>query len=192
MGEMAFSPSAKQTWQKGLYAGVRFRYSEEKLFGLVAELNVVQRGWKEKFEQSPTLQYSRTLTYLALPLMTQISFGTRRFKGVINLGPEVSYMIGSSISSNFDYANLTTVEEWPKEEKRMTEQMAMSINTKFDYGITAGAGIEFYVQPRHSITLEARYYYGLGNIFPSAKKDVFSASRCTGLTVSLGYYFRLK
>lgn len=52
---------------------------------------------------------------------------------------------------------------------------------KFDYGITAGAGIEFYLRPRHSIVLEARYYFGLGNIFPSTKADYFSASRASAI-----------
>lgn len=192
MAQMAFSPSVKQTWNQGLYAGLRLRYSEERLFGLVGELNVVQRGWKERFDPPVTLRYSRTLTYISLPVMTQISFGTRRFKGIVNLGPEVSYMIGSSISSDFDYAHPAENPSWPSEQKRMTEQMAMPAANKFDYGITAGIGMEWYVRPRHSVTLEARYYYGLGNIYPSAKRDVLSASRCTDITVSIGYYFRLK
>ena len=70
--------------------------------------------------------------------------------------------------------------------------MAMKVKNRFDYGITAGAGIEFIVAGRHSLMLEGRYYFGLGNIFPSAKKDYFSASRGTSILVTLGYMFRLK
>jgi hypothetical protein len=68
----------------------------------------------------------------------------------------------------------------------------MDISNRLDYGITAGAGIEFIVRKRHSVTLEARYYYGLGNIYPSSKKDTFSASRGSSIQVTLGYLFRLK
>jgi hypothetical protein len=52
--------------------------------------------------------------------------------------------------------------------------------------------MELITKKRHSITLEARYYYGLGNIYPSSKKDTFSASRGSSIQLTLGYLFRLK
>ena len=184
------SPSVPQRFVMGSTGAVTFRYTEEKLFGLVAEFGWVQRGWEEDFEESP-LRYSRKLTYLTLPVMTQIIFGGRRAKCFINLGPEFSYMIGEKIDANFNYNDLSPVTDWP-ERKRMTEQLGMKIANKFDYCITGGIGVEFYVQPRHSITLEGRYYFGLGNIFKASKADTFSASRSTSIEISLGYNFRLK
>jgi len=184
------SPSVPQSWSMGSTGAVTFRYAEEKLFGLIAEIGWAQRGWKEDFEESP-LQYSRKFTYINVPVMTQIIFGGRRAKCFINLGPEFSYMIGESISANFNYKDLSTVTDWP-ERQRMTEQLGMEIANKFDYGITAGIGFEFYVQPQHSITLEGRYYFGLGNIFKASKADTFSASRCTSIEVCLGYNFRIR
>lgn len=65
------SPSVPQSWLMGTTAAVTFRYAEEKVFGLVAELGWTTRGWKENFEESP-LSYSRSLTYVTLPVMTQI------------------------------------------------------------------------------------------------------------------------
>ncbi len=190
MGRLELSPSVPQSYLMGTTGAVTFRFAEEKLFGLVAELGWTQRGWKEDFEESP-LQYSRTLTYINMPIMTQIIFGSRRFKCFINLGPEVGYMISNSISANFDYTDLSSVHDWP-ERRRMTEQLNMEVKNKFDYGITAGIGFEFYVKPKHSITLEGRYYYGLGNVFPSTKADTFSASRNSAIEVTMGYYFRLR
>lgn len=184
------SPSVPQKFVMGSTGAVTFRYTEEKLFGLVAELGWTQRGWEEDFEESP-LRYSRRFTYVTLPVMTQIIFGGRRAKCFINLGPEFSYMISENISSNFDYNDLSSVTDWP-ERKRMTEQLGMKVQNKFDYGITGGIGVEFYVQPRHSVTLEGRYYFGLGNIFKASKADTFSASRCTSIEISLGYNFRFR
>ena len=63
---------------------------------------------------------------------------------------------------------------------------------KFDYGITAGAGIEFIIKRKHRISLEGRYYFGIGNIFPDDRKDTFSASRGMSILVTLGYSYRLK
>jgi hypothetical protein len=189
MAMMSFSPSVKQSWNMGTAGAVTFRYTEEKLFGLVAELGWVQRGWKENFEEHP-FAYSRSLTYINLPILTHIYFGSRRFKTFINLGPQIAYMIDSSISSDFDYANPSSVTNFPS--NRQTEQMRAEIKNKFDYGICASIGFEFYVQPRHSVTVEGRYYYGLGNIFPSSKADTFGASRNMSIEVTLGYNFRLR
>lgn len=189
LGQVSFSPSIKQSWNQGTTGAITFRYTEEKIFGLIAELGWVQRGWEENYELDP-FSYNRTLTYINLPLLTHIYFGSPRFKGFVNLGPQVAYLIGESTSANFDYKNVGTVAGYPS--KRRTEQLDMDIKNKFDYGICASIGCEFYVQPRHSILLEARYYYGLGNIFPAAKADVFGASRPMSIEVSVGYFFRLK
>lgn len=113
MAQMSFSPSTKQLWNMGSTGAVTFRYSEEKIFGLIAELGWVQRGWKENFELAP-LSYRRTLTYINLPLLTHIYFGSRRFKGFVNLGPQVSYMIGDKIGSDFDYEHPGTVKDFPR------------------------------------------------------------------------------
>lgn len=190
MSEMSFSPSVRQSMVQGMTAGLSFRYAEERHVGLIAEFNISQRGWKEDFEGAP-FSYSRRLTYMEIPVLTHIFFGSPKFKGFFNLGPVVGYMIGDNIKSDFDYAHPDQVPGFPL-TNRSTEQMAMEIKNKFDYGITAGAGCEFVVKRRHAFTLEARYYFGLGNIYPSSKKDTFSASRGTSIMVTLGYMFRLK
>jgi len=188
MSEMSFSPSVDQSWKNGVLIGAHIRYQEEKLFGLIGEINFVQRGWKERFDDN-TLSYSRTLTYITVPLMTHISFGSNRFKGFVNLGPEFGFNIADSRSANFDYDN-PLASGVP--ENRQTEQMYAPLSGHFDYGITAGLGCEYYVRPRHSLMFEVRFYYGLGNIFPSSKADTFSASRCMTLAATLGYSFRLR
>lgn len=190
MSQMSFSPSIRQSMLRGGMIGLTFRYTEERNFGLIAELNVEQRGWKEDFEDLP-FQYQRTLTYIQIPLLTHIYFGSRRVKGFFNLGPEISYMIASGIKSNFDYTNPSTVQGFPM-HNRMTEQMYTDVKNKFDYGISVGAGMEVFVNRRNSILIEGRYYYGLGNIFPASKADTFAASRSSSIMISLGYMFRLK
>lgn len=190
LSRVEFSPSVPQKFRIASTGAVTFRYAEEKVFGLVAELGWAQRGWEEDFEESP-LTYSRSLTYINLPIMTQIIFGGERVKCFFNIGPEIAYMISSSTSANFDFNNLSTVTAWP-ERDRQTDQLAMEIANKFDYGIVGGVGCEFYVNPRNSVTLEARYYFGLGNVFKSTKADTFSASRCSSIEVCVGWFFRVK
>lgn len=184
-----FSPEVEQKMLMGFLGGVTVRYSEEKLFGLLAELNIAQRGWEEDFENNK-LTYKRHLTYLNLPIMTHINFGTRVFRGFVNLGPSIGYMISNSITSNFNYKEPGSVEGFPTD--RHVVQMTMDVKNKFDYGIVGGLGIELRFKNKHFFLLEGRYYFGLGNIFPSAKKDYFSSSRGTAIEASLSYMFRIK
>ena len=177
--KMAFTPGVEQSMLSGMTAGVAVRYTEENFFALIGE-----------FEETD-FAYSRTLTYVQLPLLTHIYFGGSKVKGFVNLGPSVGYMISNSISSNFDYENPAAVEGFPI-ENRHTGQMTLPIKNKFDYGILGGAGVEFIIKKRHSIMLEGRYYYGLGSIFSSTKKDEFSASRGNSIEITIGYLFHLK
>ncbi len=190
MSRVSFSPSIEQKWQQGLTGGLQIRYAEERLVGLLAEINFTQRGWKENFEGT-SLEYSRTANYISLPIMTHIYFGPSRCKFFFNLGPEFSYMISETTSTNFDVTNIGALPEWP-EDPRMIEQLTTPIKNKFDYGICASFGVEFWVKPRHSVYLEGRYYFGLGNIFPSSKADTFGASRNMSISATLGYNFRLR
>lgn len=189
LSEMSFSPHISQTFNPGVLFGVRARYAEEKVFGIIGELNVAQRGWKENFKDNPELSYARTLTCIELPIMTHIYFGSNRAKCFVNMGPEFSYMFSESTSSNFDY---TQPRAAGIPSTRETEQLTMPVKNKLDYGIAVGLGSEFFVHPRHSIDVEARFYYGLGNIFSASKADTFAASRSMNIQVSLGYWFRLQ
>lgn len=192
LSRMEFSPPVDQAMLPGKAFALTLRYTEEKLFGLVGELAVTQRGWREDFGDAhrDDFHYDRTLTYLELPIMTHIYFGSRRVKCFVNLGPSVAYCIGDKIKADFDYENPRDVAGFPYARRR-TEQLSMDLHTRFDYGIQGGAGVEFFFG-RHSVYLEGRYYYGLGSIFPSHKTDTFTSSRGTSIIVSLGYNFRLK
>lgn len=190
MSRLAFSPSVPQTMLMGYMGGITFRYAEEKNFGLMVELNVEQRGWKEDFEEAP-YEYTRRFTYLQLPIMTHIFFGSSKFRGFFNAGPEVGFMIGESTSANFDVNNFSGLEGFPV-INRYTDQFAMPVKNKIDYGISVGAGMELIAKRNNSFLLEGRFYYGLGNVFGSRKRDVFSASTGMSIMVTLGYMYRLK
>lgn len=189
MSKMSFTPSVKESMVMGQMAGLQLRYWEERNFGLIIEINYEQRGWKEDFEEYP-FSFERKLNYIQIPLLTNIFFGGRHVNGFFNLGPEFGYMIGTSYSSNFDVHNISNIPDFPP--NRETDQLWMEPTKKFDYGISAGAGIEFIIKRRHRIHLEGRYYFGIGNIFPDERKDTFSASRGTSIMVTLGYSYRIK
>lgn len=190
LSRVFFNPSVPQTFALGATSGVTFRYIEENHFGLIAELNFNQRGWKESFENAPQYSYERKLNYISLPILAHIYFG-RRGRFFFNAGPEFSYFLGESTSSNFNPEEITSLPDFPL-HYRTVAQLTMPASQKFDYGICAGLGAEFNLNQRNSISLEGRFYYGLGNIMPSKRKDVFSGSNQMTISVALGYWFRIK
>lgn len=190
LSRVNFNPSVQQQMLPGMTAGAMFRYIEEKHFGLVAELNLTQRGWKEAFDDAD-YNYSHRFTYIELPIMTHIFFGSERMKGFFNLGPELNVMIASSRSSNFEYQEASSIDYF-HQNTRHIEQLTMPIHNKFDYGICGGAGMELNLNKRNSLLLEGRFYYGLTDVFPNHKTDVFSSSNSMTITLTLGYFYRLK
>ncbi|MBD5222384.1 MAG: PorT family protein [Bacteroidales bacterium] len=184
-----FNPSVPQKFAVSGTAGAMFRYVEENHFGLIAELNWSQRGWKENFEDVP-YRYSRTINYVEIPVMAHIYFG-RRGRFFINAGPQVGVMVGETTNSNFDVSQIETLPDFPI-KNRTNSQLDMKVSQKVDFGITAGIGGEFNINRKNSISAEVRFYYGLGNIMPSAITDIFRASNSMTIAATLGYWFRIK
>ncbi len=184
-----FNPSVTQKMAMGAVAGLQVKYVEETHFGLVAELNFEQRGWKEDFEET-SYSYQRTVNYIQIPVMAHIYFGNRG-QFFFNAGPEIGFKIGESTSTNFDVANIASLPDMPS-KKLNTDEMFMDADQKIDYGISVGLGGEFFVNPRHSVLLEARFYYGLGNVLKSGRQEAFSASNSMSVMATLGYFFRIK
>jgi hypothetical protein len=189
LSKVNFQPSVPQSLLRGYMGGIMFRYVEEKNFGVIVELNLEQRGWKETFKNT-SFAFQRRLTYIHLPILTHIFFGSPKIQGFFNAGPEIAYMLSNSTSSNFDYNNLPSVKNFPS-ENRNTDQFTLPVKYKFDYGISAGAGAEF-ISKKNSFLLEGRFYYGLHDIFPNHAKDTFSGSSGMAIMISLGYFYRIK
>ena len=189
LSRVFFNPSVKQGWPVNPTLGVAVRYIEENHFGLIAELNYVRRGWSENFEGLP-FKYARNLDYFEIPVFAHIYFG-RETRFFVNAGPQIGFRIGESVSSNFDPYDTASIPDFPNTNRRNT-QMTEKVTQKVDYGISAGLGCEMSINPRNFITLEARYYFGLGNIFSSKRQDNFRSSNMMYIAVTAGYWFRFK
>lgn len=190
LSRIQFNPNVPQSFITGMMIGVTARYIEEKHFGIIAELNMEQRGWKEKFE-GYDYAYQRQLTYLQIPVLTHIYFGSNKFRGYFNAGPEVGFLIGTKTTANFDYEHIETIPDFPS-KNRYTQQFTMDVKNKFDYGISAGLGLELIARNKNSFNLEGRFYYGLKDIFSNRKKDTFAGSSNMSIMVTLGYHYRVK
>lgn len=189
LSKVFFNPSVPQTWPIGGTAGVMFRYIEENHFGLIAEFNWRQGGWKENFEDAP-YNYRRTINYLEIPVLAHIYFG-RRGRFFVNAGPQFGVVVSESTSANFNPDDIASLPGFPIRNRTLS-QLTMPVHQKFDYGISAGIGGEFNINRRNALSLEVRFYYGLGNVMNNARSEVFRASNTMSLGATVGYWFRIK
>jgi hypothetical protein len=164
---MMLNPSVAQpSMPLTFHTGAQFRMISERYFGIKVELNYAQRGFKDK-------NGHRRLDYVELPFMTHITFGQKLFRFFVDLGPEVSYVLqDNSIESN-------------------TPQHSTAIKNRFDYGLVGGLGFEFNTKYR-IYTIDARYHFGLNNVFGNSAAEYFKSSTCQNITLSLAYLFPIK
>ena len=163
-----------------------------------AEVNFSQLGWKEDIktiDNQPVInvitgvaeKYERTINYVQVPFMAHLAW-SRENKGAnffVNAGPQFGFYLGEKTSSNFEFANRNTADR----ANSVAAQDTMRVQKKFDYGITAGLGMEYAIPRAGRFQVEARYYYGLGNIYGDSKKDYFGSSNFGTITIKMAYLF---
>ena len=197
-----FSPKVVQTMKGGFTGGFTARYTVEKYFSTIAsvqaEVNFAQLGWKEDIQtidNKPVVntvtgvpeKYERTINYVQLPFMTHLAWGkeNKGFNFFVNAGPQFGLYLGENTTSNFEFANRNTADR----ANSTAAQDTMNVQKKFDYGITLGLGMEYAAAKAGRFQVEARYYYGLGNIYGDSKKDYFGSSNFGTITIKMAYLF---
>jgi hypothetical protein len=186
----------------GMTMGVTLRYTCEKYFksicAIVAEVNLVQTGWKEKIQglenqplyyegSTEALHYQRKMTYLQIPLFARLGWGRERkgIQGFFQVGPQLGIFLSESTTTNL----VDDKEPTEQRSSNIVKQESMPVEKKFDYGIAGGAGIEFSVPRVGHFMLEGRYYYGLGNIYGNSKSDYFGKSNFGQIVIKATYLF---
>lgn len=172
---VTFKPDVVQNFDVRYKGGFTVRYVNLKYFGFQAELNYSAQGWSETNEQGE--RYSHRFDYLELPILAHIYFGKKNTKFFVNLGPEIRYMVNDAAT--------------PIWSTNAGIQQEKGIENRFDYGITGGLGVEFRTKKAGAFQLEARYHFGLGNVFNASKKDDFSTSNNQAISVSIVYLFNI-
>lgn len=198
MNRIIFDPTVKQNLHMGPTFGLVARFTSEKYFSaycsLQLELNYTSLGWKENIlnhnsEPLPDT-YVRTQNYIQFPMLARLAWGRehRGAMGYFLAGPQVGFCIGESTTQSDFTLNEEGVPDRPNDRY---EQYNMPIEKKFDYGITAGIGLELNTRAGHFL-IEGRYYYGLSDIFGNSKKDTFGRSNNGTIIAKVTYLFDIR
>ena len=204
MSNVKFQPDVPQKQHGGMVGGFSVKYVCEKYFKTIcsvyAEVNYAQVGWKEDIldidnkpvvitDTQQPMAYSRTINYVQVPLMAHLAWGreTRGLNIFVNAGPQFGFYLSDKATSNFNVEHMPATDN--ARVNSVVAQDTMSVKNKFDYGIALGLGAEYSIQKVGHVLLEARYYYGLGNIYGSSKRDYFGTSNYNQIVVKLAYLF---
>lgn len=187
LNTMNFTPTIKQFSHQAPTFGFSARYISEKYFtaicGVQAEVNFAQLGWKENIEDGTLNEYSHHLNYIQIPLLMQMGWGReqRGLKFVFEAGPQLGYCFATSESRGGSGA-------WDTSHRPngVVYQYDHDIDNRFDYGITAGIGVELSTAIGHFI-LDGRYYFGLADTYDSSKQGYFARSANQTICVKLNY-----
>jgi hypothetical protein len=172
---------------QGLYlqptGGLTVRYISENHFGILGELNYSLCGWTEKrdtVDNAHLNEYTRSLAYFEIPLMTHLYFNLgKRARLIFNVGPQFRYNVGDEVKKKIiDPENPVLPPSYYDEKSKIYHQ--------FDYGIKGAMGIEFRTGIG-SFILSGNYYFGLADVFNSARSEPFQASSNQITGISLTY-----
>lgn len=152
--------------------GLVFRYAAHKVCALQIELNYMQRGWHEGGSAN---NYTRQLDYIELPLLMHLYFGKERFRGFVNLGPQVGYCVR-------DVAPQTP----------NNSHQYQPIDKPFDWGLAGGLGCYYRTKKIGLFQLEARFNFSLGTIYNNRKVDYFTQSNSMNLSLNFAYLWEIK
>lgn len=206
LSNVGFSPKVSQSLHGGITGGLSVRYVCEKYFNTICsiygEVNYASIGWQEKIQtgtDQPVInangqaeKYSRTINYIQIPVFAHLAWGKeqRGFNFFVQAGPQIGVYLNESTNMNYTTPNLAT--DGTGRSNVTIEQESKAVEKKFDYGIAAGLGMEWSSRHVGHFLLEGRYYYGLGNIYGSTKRDYFGKSNFGNIIVKATYLFDIK
>lgn len=158
--------------------GLVFRYAGHKVCAIQTELNYMPRGWHETITLGQTtIDYTRQLDYIEIPLLMHLYFGKERFRGFVNLGPQIGCCIrdvGSGLPSG------------------VSSPQYQPIDNLFDWGLAGGLGCYYRTRRIGLFQLEARMNFSLGTIYKNRKVDYFSQSNSMNVSLNLAYMWEVK
>ena len=192
LSNVSFTPKVTQGYHGGLTGGLSMRYVCEKYFKTIAsvyaEVNYSQLGWKEDILDinnqaviNPVTglaeNYSRTINYVQVPILAHLAWG-KEYKGVsffVNLGPQFGFYLSEKTKTNFNVKDCNMNDR----VSTVVAQDTMAVENKLEYTVP---------KVGHFL-VEARYYYGLGNIYGDSKRDYFGSSNFGNIIIKAAYLF---
>ncbi|MFP4557737.1 MAG: porin family protein [Bacteroidales bacterium] len=153
ISSVSFLPTQdeEQVFDLHIDAGLVAKHFDTKYFGFQGELNLTQRGYRAPILDS--VFYKRMNTYIELPMFMQMKAQHNNFFVHFNVGFYASVLLESQHGNN-------------QEGEFILKPYEIHIlrDNRFDYGIPGGVGFGYNFK-WGTLQIDAKYYYGLGDLY---------------------------
>lgn len=156
--------------------------TNQKYTGMTIRLSYEQRGWREQYKEPVAYAFARDMDFIDLALMAHLYYPFGSFQIGLEVGPNIGYIIRDVSSPT------------PSEETRpiVRRRHVYPLVSKWSWGLKGGPVLSFDIAGRHRIALSGYFYYGLSDLFATTVRDDYGRAGEMGVTVGLGYYFRVR
>jgi hypothetical protein len=167
-------------YKAGLAAGGFVTYSIQNTYAFTAKVLFMQKGSQYEGEfAGEDFDVKEQLNYIEIPVLARLFFnreGTVRPN--VFLGPSFGFLTGAKIKvDDGDYENFEDFNDDVDSYK--------DVYNTFDFGVSAGLGLNIRVANEMYFIIDARYTYGLSNI--SANSDVDVNNQNVAVTAGLSF-----
>ncbi|MDR0294916.1 MAG: PorT family protein [Prevotellaceae bacterium] len=144
--------------EAGFSLSVPMQYAVNEWLRLALDLSCIQKNYSWKHS---TFAYQTTKNiYIQLPVMLRFSLGKKQFKVFANVGGFGAYLVDRRLSGTvlnvFDMENAYSYNEQYEFDKHKDQ--------RFELGLLAGLGVEYFFKEQYRFFVEARYYRGLTDL----------------------------
>lgn len=159
---VGFDPSVEQKYFQGFSSGLVFMYEKPREPGFQAEVIFIRRGWNAGSDSLG--QYSRSVDYLSIPILTHWHAGGKRVRWFLNTGPQIGWVLGDRLekesqpSGSYSFSGRKIYSDW-------------------ELGINAGTGLQLTLGKKIRAGLEVRATQNLSSIFSSGPQGLFFSSK---------------
>ncbi len=182
----AFSNHGKDAddseYKSGLVAGGFVNYSIRNTYGFTAKVLFNQKGAK-----SEDGDFKERLNYIEVPVLARVYFnreGTVRPN--VFVGPSFAFLTGAQWKvGDDDYENVEDIEGIDLFDDIDSYK---DVYNTFDFGMSLGLGLNIKVGPEMYFIIDARYTYGLSEVYKNAdgNSNNQNATVTAGLSFGIG------
>lgn len=176
-----FDFSERTKSKTGFYAGLGYELFITDNFIVTPELIYNQMGANGKIVQNQKSTFKQN--YLSLPIFFE-------YKLIDNLRFGLGLQINQLINSKSKQEIVSTMPFTEEEITENTESKNSEFFKKTNYGLTAGASYTFL----KNFSIEARYYFGISNIYNEDKlpktENVISTANAKNQAIQIGLAYK--
>jgi hypothetical protein len=141
----------------GIVIGAEMNYWFSNNYGICGQLNYTQKGAKETslyigINESFEVTSVINLSYLQLPVLFKATLTEHIVNPFFIIGPEIGLRLSATESVTGDVVQDTQTD------------IPDSVTSFVNFGILAGAGISYALNPSMQLYMTAAYNYGLSNL----------------------------